>query len=174
MNLEKRKYGEKESDFDYYLDVTKYVKPLFGNILSKAEFVIDGYNTEQEAKEQAREAIKYFQKIENSIDVDAECLLLYLKNGIKIEFSTSEWGCIRFLSSSKKDFTGDKLENLSDDKIRNIYNILSDYCESDVEITDNEILTMAYLKYPNDINNAISLFRKDVEKEIIDRFMYLQ
>ena len=117
MNLEKRKYGEKESDFDYYLDVTKYVKPLFGNILSKAEFVIDGYNTEQEAKEQAREAIKYFQKIENSIDVDAECLLLYLKNGIKIEFSTSEWGCIRFPSSSKKDFSGDKLENLSDDKI---------------------------------------------------------
>lgn len=174
MNLEKRKYGEKESDFDYYLDVTKYVKPLFGNILSKAEFVIDGYNTEQEAKEQAREAIKYFQKIENSIDVDAECLLLYLKNGIKIEFSTSEWGCIRFPSSSKKDFSGDKLENLSDDKIRNIYNILSDYCESDVEITDNEILTMAYLKYPNDINNAISLFRKDVEKEIVDRFMYLQ
>lgn len=174
MNLEKRKYGEKESDFDYYLDVTKYVKPLFGNILSKAEFVIDGYNTEQEAKEQAREAIKYFQKIENSIDVDAECLLLYLKNGIKIEFSTSEWGCIRFPSSSKKDFSGDKLENLSDDKIRNIYNILSDYCESDVEITDNEILTMAYLKYPNDIDNAISLFRKDVEKEIIDRFMYLQ
>ena len=174
MNLEKRKYGAKESDFDYYLDVTKYVKPLFGNILSKAEFVIDGYNTEQEAKEQAREAIKYFQKIENSIDVDAECLLLYLKNGIKIEFSTSEWGCIRFPSSSKKDFSGDKLENLSDDKIRNIYNILSDYCESDVEITDNEILTMAYLKYPNDINNAISLFRKDVEKEIIDRFMYLQ
>ena len=103
MNLEKRKYGEKESDFDYYLDVTKYVKPLFGNILSKAEFVIDGYNTEQEAKEQAREAIKYFQKIENSIDVDAECLLLYLKNGIKIEFSTSEWGCIRFPSSSKKE-----------------------------------------------------------------------
>ena len=174
MNLEKRKYGEKESDFDYYLDVTKYVKPLFGNILSKAEFVIDGDNTEQEAKEQAREAIKYFQKIENSIDVDAECLLLYLKNGIKIEFSTSEWGCIRFPSSSKKDFSGDKLENLSDDKIRNIYNILSDYCESDVEITDNEILTMAYLKYPNDIDNAISLFRKDVEKEIIDRFMYLQ
>ena len=37
MNLEKRKYGEKESDFDYYLDVTKYVKPLFGNILSKAD-----------------------------------------------------------------------------------------------------------------------------------------
>lgn len=174
MNLEKRKYGEKESDFDYYLDVTKYVKPLFGNILSKAEFVIDGYNTEQEAKEQAREAIKYFQKIENSIDVDAECLLLYLKNGIKIEFSTSEWGCIRFPSSNKKDFSGDKLENLSDDKIRNIYNILSDYCESDVEITDNEILTMAYLKYPNNINNAISLFRKDVEKEIINRFMYLQ
>lgn len=173
MNLEKRKDGPRDTDFNYYLDITKYIKSLFGNILIKAEYQIDGYYSESEANEKAKNEIRYLQTITNSINIDAENIILYLKNGKRLEFSTSEWGWISFSEQKENEESGNTLATLSNQKLRQTLTILSDYCESGVEIKDNTILTMAYLQHPDDLNNAITLFKKDVEKEIIDRFMFL-
>lgn len=170
MNILRK--NSSENDYNYYLDVTKYMKLLFGNILVKAELLINDYNTKEEAEEIAIRKIKSFQNNKNSFDIDADIIIFHFKNGNIVEIGNSEWGWI----SSKKlkaDNINNSLECITDDELRKAYISIIDYTDNNVEIKNKSIITMAYLKYPEHLNDALLLFRKDLEKEIIERFLYL-
>jgi hypothetical protein len=171
MNLRK-----KDEKSDYLLDVTDYVKPIMGNCLVKAEVEIPSYNSLKEAQEIAKDFM-HNCLYKTTFHCDATDVHLYIRNGKKINevvFENSEWGSICKSGETKdEDEDKDKLCSMSAIQLRDTYLDLKLNVEDGVEIS-NDILTMAYLAYPDDCQNATSLFLKDVEKEIIDRFLYLQ
>ena len=93
----KRSDGLIEIKLIAYIDVTKNVKNIFGNIVKKAIVVVDEYDEMKGSIPEWRNLVKevrYDVGNENVLRVDSSVAYITFTNGKCIKFYSSEWGSI--------------------------------------------------------------------------------
>jgi len=101
----KRSNGFVETKLIAYIDVTKNVKNIFGDIVKKAIVVVDEYDEMKGSKSEWRNFIKeagYNVGNENVLSVDNSFTYITFTNGKCIRFYSSEWGTIREINEFQK------------------------------------------------------------------------